>query len=96
MRVAGAKADLVLGCDMMVAASPPALATMAPGRTKVLANTYLAPNAQFVLDPVHADFGEETLRDALVRSVGAWTVSNKWTQAASRWPCSATPSPATC
>ena len=70
MRVAAAKADLVLGCDLMVAASPAALATMAAGRTTVLVNTHLAPNASFVLRPVTAEFGEDALLQGLVASVG--------------------------
>ena len=70
VRVAPAKADLVLGCDLMVAAGPAALATMARGRTRVLANSHLAPDARFVMDPVRADFGEEGLRAAITGVVG--------------------------
>ncbi|MDO8318851.1 indolepyruvate ferredoxin oxidoreductase family protein [Rhodoferax sp.] len=69
-RVAMANADLVLGCDMMVAASPAALATMTPRRTRVALNTHLAPHAAFVLNPVGAEFGEDQLRSAIDRATG--------------------------
>ena len=70
-RVAVANADLVLACDMMVAASPAALATMTPRRTRVALNTHLAPHAAFVLNPVDADFGEDQLRSAIDSATGA-------------------------
>ena len=70
MRVSTAKANLVLGCDLMVAAGPAAVATMVTGRTTVLANTQLAPNAQFVINPIQADFGETALKDTITQSVG--------------------------
>jgi indolepyruvate ferredoxin oxidoreductase len=74
-RVATANADLVLGCDMMVAASPAALATMTPRRTRVALNTHLAPHAAFVLNPVDADFGEDQLRSAIDSAAGAERVN---------------------
>lgn len=74
MRVSTAKANLVLGCDLMVAASAAAVATMACGRTTVLANTQLAPNAQFVINPIQADFGETALKDSITQSVGVESV----------------------
>jgi indolepyruvate ferredoxin oxidoreductase len=64
-RVAIANADLVLGCDMMVAASPAALGTMATGQTRVALNQHLAPHAAFVLNPLGTTFGETGLRDAI-------------------------------
>ena len=70
-RVATANADLVLGCDMMVAASPAALATMTPRRTRVALNTHLAPHAAFVLNPVGAEFGEDNLRSAIDSAASA-------------------------
>jgi indolepyruvate ferredoxin oxidoreductase len=70
-RVATANADLVLACDMMVAAGPAALATMTPRRTRVALNTHLAPHAAFVLNPVGAEFGEDQLRGAIDSATGA-------------------------
>lgn len=74
-RVSTANADLVLGCDMMVAASLPAVSTMSETRTKVVLNTHLAPHAEFVLHPVTADFGEEKLKQAIVQAAGEQDVS---------------------
>jgi indolepyruvate ferredoxin oxidoreductase len=69
-RVSTGNADLVLGCDMMVAASVPAVSTMATERTKVVLNTHLAPHADFVLNPVTADFGEASLKAAITQAAG--------------------------
>lgn len=74
-RVSTGNADLVLGCDMMVAASVPAVLTMSPGRTRVVLNTHLAPHADFVLNPLTADFGEESLKAAITDAAGEQSVS---------------------
>jgi indolepyruvate ferredoxin oxidoreductase len=49
-RVATASADLILGCDPMVAASKETLARMHAGRTHVALNAHGAPTASFVLN----------------------------------------------
>jgi len=46
-----AKADLVIGCDAIVAANPASLAVMQPGRTFVALNTHSTPTAAFVTNP---------------------------------------------
>lgn len=46
-----AQADLVLGCDALVAAHASTLAVMQPGRTFVALNTHRTPTAAFVRDP---------------------------------------------
>ncbi len=50
-RVPARGADLVLGCDLMVAAGADALATMAPGRTHAVLNTDVAPTGAFTQNP---------------------------------------------
>ena len=50
-KVDTAKADLVIGCDPIVTASPYTLATMQPGRTFVAMNTHGTPTAAFVTNP---------------------------------------------
>jgi indolepyruvate ferredoxin oxidoreductase len=50
-KVDTAKADLVIGCDPIVTASPYTLATMQPGRTFVAMNSHGAPTAAFVSQP---------------------------------------------
>ncbi len=45
-----AKADLVIGCDAIVAANPATLAVMQAGRTFVALNTHSTPTAAFVVN----------------------------------------------
>ena len=58
MRIAAGGADLLLGCDMVVAASPAALSRVENGVTRAVINSYLAPTAGFVVNP---DIEFETL-----------------------------------
>ncbi|MCW7539520.1 indolepyruvate ferredoxin oxidoreductase family protein [Aquabacterium sp. A7-Y] len=50
-KVGTAEADLVLGCDPIVAANKVTLAAMAEGRTKVALNAHATPTAAFVSNP---------------------------------------------
>ena len=50
-KVGTAEADLVIGCDPIVAASRASLAVMRGGRTYVALNTHATPTAAFVSDP---------------------------------------------
>ncbi len=50
-RVGLGEADLVLGCDLVVAASTEALRAIEPGRTRIALNTHLVPTAAFQLRP---------------------------------------------
>jgi indolepyruvate ferredoxin oxidoreductase len=50
-RVAARQADVVLGCDLMVAAGKDALATMASERTRCVMNSDVAPTGAFTRDP---------------------------------------------
>ena len=50
-RLIAGSADLVLACDGLVAASPPAITRMRRGRTRVIFNGHVQPPAAFVLDP---------------------------------------------
>jgi len=58
-RIADGGADLVLGCDMVVAAGDEALRKLAPGATAAVINSHLAPTADFTLNP---DFSLEGAR----------------------------------
>ena len=56
-RFGAGETDLLLGCDLVVAASDEALATYAGQRTRAVVNTAVVPTAQLQLDPdaeVHA------------------------------------------
>ena len=50
-KVGTAEADLVIGCDPIVAANKTTLAAMRVGRTFVALNTHATPTAAFVADP---------------------------------------------
>ncbi len=50
VRVGAGAANLVLGCDMVVAASPSSLSRMEPGVTRAVINGTPTPTARFVLD----------------------------------------------
>ncbi|MBH9553581.1 indolepyruvate ferredoxin oxidoreductase family protein [Inhella gelatinilytica] len=50
-KVGTAEADLIIGCDGIVAANKATLQTMRPGRTFVALNTHTSPTASFVLQP---------------------------------------------
>jgi indolepyruvate ferredoxin oxidoreductase len=67
VRIAAGGANLVLGCDMVVAASPAALSRIEHGVTKAVINGYVQPVAAFVMNG-DMDLGAEammkTIRDA--------------------------------
>ena len=65
-----AKADLVIGCDAIVAANPATLAVMQPGRTFVALNTHSTPTAAFVTNP-QWQFPGAACESAIVAAVGA-------------------------
>ena len=50
VRIAAGGADLVLGCDMVVAATPAALSRIEPGVTRAVINGYMTPIAAFVMN----------------------------------------------
>jgi indolepyruvate ferredoxin oxidoreductase len=50
-KVDAAKADLVIGCEAIVAANPVTLGVMREGRTYVALNTHRSPTATFVNNP---------------------------------------------
>jgi indolepyruvate ferredoxin oxidoreductase len=69
VRIAAGESDLVLGCDMVVAASPAALATYETGRSYAVINSALTPTASFVVDR-DTDFKEAALRRAIRVAAG--------------------------
>jgi indolepyruvate ferredoxin oxidoreductase len=50
VRVGSGKADLLIGCDMLVSAGAAALESVAPGRTAAVVNDHLQPTADFIRD----------------------------------------------
>lgn len=61
--------DLVLGCDMVVAASSSALATYASGRTQAVVNDHVVPLAAFALNP-DLPMEDKRLVDSISACVG--------------------------
>ncbi|WP_428247654.1 indolepyruvate ferredoxin oxidoreductase family protein [Ferrovibrio sp.] len=69
VRVAAGGADLVLGCDMVVAASPDALDKMHSGATRVVINSHRTPTAAFTLNP-NIQFDEIGMVQAIRKAAG--------------------------
>jgi indolepyruvate ferredoxin oxidoreductase len=69
VRLAPGGADVVLGCDMVVAASPAALSRIEHGVTRVVANSDLQPTAAFVMNG-DIDFEAGTMERSLRAAAG--------------------------
>ena len=69
-----AKADLVIGCDPIVAASKSTLSYMRAGHTGVALNSHQTPTAAFVANP-NWQFPEASCEAAVARAVGREQVS---------------------
>jgi indolepyruvate ferredoxin oxidoreductase len=64
VRIAPGNANLILGCDLVVATSLPALSRAERGVTRAVVNADLLPTASFVINP-DIDFEAGMMRDAL-------------------------------
>lgn len=67
-RIASSELDLLIGCDLVVAAGEESMSKLAPGRTVAVVSNDLAPTAAFARNPDwHLDAAvlERSLRDAL-------------------------------
>ncbi|MEK9968386.1 MAG: 2-oxoacid:acceptor oxidoreductase family protein, partial [Ferrovibrio sp.] len=69
VRVAAGGANLVLGCDMVVAAGDAALEKMQKGVTRALINTHLTPTAAFQLNP-NLVLDDNQMAEAIRNSAG--------------------------
>ncbi len=69
VRIAAGGASLILGCDMVVAASPPALSRIEGGVTRAIINSALVPTASFVMNG-DIDFEAEAMQKALHNATG--------------------------
>ncbi|MDI4234997.1 indolepyruvate ferredoxin oxidoreductase family protein [Bradyrhizobium sp. Arg237L] len=68
VRIAAGGADLILGCDIVVATSVAALSRAERGVTRAIVNADLLPTASFVMNP-DLDFEAGAMRDALNEAV---------------------------
>jgi len=69
VRVASGGANLLLGCDMVVAASTDALDKLHPGVTRAVVNSHLTPTAAFTLNP-NAKFDGAGMMGAIRSNTG--------------------------
>ena len=69
VRMAEGNCDLLLGCDMVVAASGEALRKVQRGATHAVVNSHLIPTAGFTLDP-NIDFQDARLREMIREEAG--------------------------
>ncbi len=76
VRLTPEDADLALGCDLIVAASPTALLTYKSGRTHAVINSNVMPTMDFVLDR-----NAELKPDALKAAIAARTASSDFIEA---------------
>ena len=70
VRIAPGGANLILGCDIVVATSIPALSRAERGVTRAIVNADLLPTASFVINP-DIDFEAGTMRESLNEAVSA-------------------------
>ncbi|HXK24558.1 MAG TPA: indolepyruvate ferredoxin oxidoreductase family protein [Myxococcota bacterium] len=63
-RIAAGSADLVIGCDIVVAASPENLAKLSPARSAAVVNSHVAPTFEFATHP-DLDLSGDPMRAAL-------------------------------
>jgi indolepyruvate ferredoxin oxidoreductase len=68
-RICAGGADLLLGCDLITAASPAAVASIQPGMTRAAINTHVQPTAAFVFDP-DIDLDVRTMLRAITAAAG--------------------------
>jgi indolepyruvate ferredoxin oxidoreductase len=68
-RVDAGGADLLLGCDMVVSASPAVLATVSQGATRAIVNSTVIPTSTLNFDP-DASFDEIELLGAVQKAAG--------------------------
>ena len=69
VRLGSGAADVVLGCDMVVAADQEALSRMRKGATHAVINSRMTPTAHFTLNP-DIDFHEEHMRQVIRATAG--------------------------
>ena len=68
-RIPEGRADVVLGCDLVVSASAESLSKMARGRTQVVYNSFVAPTSSFATNP-NLDFSAGKLADIIAAKAG--------------------------
>uniref|UniRef100_UPI0025909D53 DUF6537 domain-containing protein n=1 Tax=Pseudomonas sp. TaxID=306 RepID=UPI0025909D53 len=70
VRIAAGDADLLLGCDLLVASGPDALAKLSLSKSHAVVNSQQTPTAAFTRDP-DAQFPAAAMGQAITDAVGA-------------------------
>ena len=73
-RIAAGSADLVLGCDLVVATSAENLQVVGAGSTTAIVNSHVTPTADFATNP-DLDLSNESMREAMSSAAGKETCS---------------------
>ncbi len=68
-RIAAGEADLLLGCDPVVATGPENLTKLAKGRSTAVVNTHVAPTSDFATHP-DLDLSSRRMEEAIRAGVG--------------------------
>jgi indolepyruvate ferredoxin oxidoreductase len=68
-RIAAGAADLLLGCDVVVASNADSLAKLAKGRTTAVVNTFVAPTSDFARSP-DLDLSSRAMEGAIREAAG--------------------------
>ena len=69
-RISASAADLLIGCDIVVATGADSLSKLSPARTAAVVNSHVAPTADFATNP-DLDFSVDGMEEALRTGVGA-------------------------
>ncbi|MEH6585579.1 MAG: indolepyruvate ferredoxin oxidoreductase family protein [Halioglobus sp.] len=69
VRIPAGEADLLVGCDLVVASTYEAMGKVARGRTFAVVNDAEVPTSAFILDP-DANFPSEAMKDKVKAEVG--------------------------
>ncbi len=69
VRIATQRADLILGCDIVVTAGMEAVSKIQKGRTNLVVNSFVAPTSEFASNP-NLDLSSSTMEKALQNNAG--------------------------
>jgi indolepyruvate ferredoxin oxidoreductase len=69
VRIATARADLILGCDIVVTAGMESMSKIQKGRTSLVVNSFVAPTSDFASNP-NLDLSSSTMEKAIKQTAG--------------------------
>jgi indolepyruvate ferredoxin oxidoreductase len=69
VRIATQRADLILGCDIVVTAGMESMSKIQKGRTNLVVNSFVAPTSDFAANP-NLDLSSSTMEKAIKQTAG--------------------------